>query len=47
MIAPDCLSLVSNLTTTNQFDTEVNNDKNSQYFATTRKHNHSATKMGD
>ena len=36
-------SPVSNLTTTNKVDTNINNDNNPQSFATPRKHNHIAT----
>ena len=38
-------SFVSDLTTTNQVDTDINNDDNIQSFATTRKHNHSTTEI--
>ena len=38
---------VSNLTTTNKVDTNVNNDDNSQSFSTPINHNHSATVLYD
>ena len=40
-------SPVSNLFTTNKFDTYVNNDDDSQDFATPIKHNHSVTEFCD
>ena len=46
MIAPNWPLHVSNLSTTNQVDTDVNNDDNSQCFETPRK-NHRATEMHD
>ena len=45
MILPNHYSPVSNITTTNQVGNDVNNDANSQYFATSRKN--SATEIRD
>ena len=47
MIKLNKASPVSNLITTNQVDTDVNNDDDSQYFATPQKRNHSATEICD
>ena len=43
MVAPNWPSPVSNLTSTNQVDTDINNDDDSQSFVPLRKHNKSAT----
>ena len=40
-------SPVSNITTTNQVDTDVKNDEDIHYFATPRKHNHSTPSISD
>ena len=46
-IAPNRPSFVSNKTTTDQIDTAINNDDNSQYFATPIENNQSATEIRD
>ena len=46
-IALNRTSLVSNLTTTNQVDIDVNNNDYLQYSDTPRQHNHSATEIRD
>ena len=38
-------SHVSNITTTNQIDTDINNDDYTQYVSTLIKHNHSTPKI--
>ena len=45
LIAHNQPSPVSNLTTTNQVDTDVNNYGNTQYFATPRRYNHSTPEI--
>ena len=45
LIAHDQPSPVSNLTTTNQVDNDINNDDYTQYFTTPRKHNHSTPEI--
>ena len=43
MVAINQPSPVSNLIPTNQVDTDVNNDYDSQYYSTPRKHDHTDT----
>ena len=47
MKAPNWTLLVSNLTTTNQVDTDVNNDDDSQHFETHIENNHIEIEISD
>ena len=47
MKSPNWTSLVSNLTTTNQVDTDVNNDDDSQHFETHIESNHIEIEISD
>ena len=47
MIAHNQPSLVSNITTTDQVDTDVNNDGYTNYFANPREKNHCTPEIND